>query len=221
MPDYGAQKLSKWLRPLLLGIAFLVPLSAAASGTCPESIPSTPIAALEFAGLDYTQEIVVERELSLKIGMPFRCEDWQRDYTKLLDLDLFADVKASLVEAEEGLKLTLTFTELTQQVLFPTFKSSDINGLMLGGGGAFRSGGQSIGADGARVRGRGGAAPGADGTREGRGEKGEEERRGGSRGFRSRRGAGQVGVGGAKGSGGQGERGGGEAPRRRGRVPRG
>ena len=137
MPDYGAQKLSKWLRPLLLGIAFLVPFSAAANGTCPESIPSPPIAALEFAGLDYTQEIVIERELSLKIGMPFRCEDWQRDYAKLLDLDLFADVKASLVETEEGLKLTLTFTELTQQVLFPTFKSSDINGLMLGGGGAF------------------------------------------------------------------------------------
>ena len=31
----------------------------------------------------------------------------------------------------------VSFTELAQQILFPTFKSSDINGLMLGGGGSF------------------------------------------------------------------------------------
>ena len=71
MPDYGAQKLSKWLRPLLLGIIVFVPVPSFGSAACPEVASDAAIDAIVFRGLAHTKPAVVKRTLSLKVGEPF------------------------------------------------------------------------------------------------------------------------------------------------------
>ena len=51
MLSYGAQKLSKWLRPLLLGIIVFVPVPSFGSAACPEVASDAAIDAIVFAVL--------------------------------------------------------------------------------------------------------------------------------------------------------------------------
>lgn len=136
MGRVGAQRLQERLRPLLLILTFISPSVASAEAPCPDA-PNKPITEIRFEGLINTKRVVVERELSLQVGSAFDCALWTQDQEALNDLDLFAEVRAILTDEAEGVILTLKFQELAQRILFPTFKSSDVNGIMLGGGGSF------------------------------------------------------------------------------------
>ena len=133
----GAHQLGKWLRPLILSILALVPVVSFGDTRCPDVPSDLIIEAIVYKGLVHTKQVVVERTVSFRIGEPFSCEKWQRDHAALIDLDLFASIEVEFITGDEPNTLELSFTELAQQILFPTFKSSDINGLMLGGGGSF------------------------------------------------------------------------------------
>ena len=80
--------------------------SAATSSYLDEPQPcadGTPIAAIEFIGLEHTQPHVVSRELIHKVGEYFSQKDFESEKRRLQDLDLFTEITVSCEPNQESI----------------------------------------------------------------------------------------------------------------------
>lgn len=119
-----------------LGLVMLSVAVSMAGENAPDSLKAadsgcadgTPIASVNFEGLEHTNPRVVQRELLNKVGEPFSAEKFNAEKLRLQDLDLFTEVSASC----EGTKLTYHFKEIFRWIPAPAGKKTDRDGLMLG-----------------------------------------------------------------------------------------
>lgn len=119
-----------------LGLVMLSVAVSMAGENAPDSLKAadsgcadgTPIASVNFEGLEHTNPRVVQRELLNKVGEPFSAEKFNAEKLRLQDLDLFTEVSASC----EGAKLTYHFKEIFRWIPAPAGKKTDRDGLMLG-----------------------------------------------------------------------------------------
>lgn len=125
------------LFPIAFLLAVLSPAATGHADSCGlESFEGRVVAEVRFSGLVHTKNDVINRAVAHRRGTPFDCGLWAEEQKTLLGYDLFSEVKLIPEETNAGLRLIYQFTELRQFVWFPAMKATDLNGLMLGGGGA-------------------------------------------------------------------------------------
>ena len=132
-----------------LGLVLLsVAVSMAGELQCADG---TPIASVNFEGLEHTNPRVVERELLNKAGEPFSAEKFEAEKLRLQDLDLFTEISVSCTSgldssgtsypqndtlsslvSRHSSKLTYHFKEIFRWIPAPAGKKTDRDGLMLG-----------------------------------------------------------------------------------------
>ena len=132
-----------------LGMVLLsVAVSMAGELQCADG---TPIASVNFEGLEHTNPRVVERELLNKAGEPFSAEKFEAEKLRLQDLDLFTEISVSCTSgldssgtsypqndtlsslvSRHSSKLTYHFKEIFRWIPAPAGKKTDRDGLMLG-----------------------------------------------------------------------------------------
>src|SRR6185436_4059263 len=91
-----------------------------------------PIQSLELEGLKTTHREVVLRELLNKPGEPFSCEAWNREKTRLEDLDVFAEVRLQADTAGGKTALVYSFRELPPYLPFVAMNKTEQDGLSIG-----------------------------------------------------------------------------------------
>ena len=126
----------KTLTLLLATLWFMCP-TLGWTTDCPfRPLEGQQVAQIHFEGLVHTHPLVVRRSLLHHKDAVLSCSNWQEEQKALLGLDLFSKVDVVAASQDDGVHLTYAFLELRQFVLFPAMKSTDLNGFMLGGGGA-------------------------------------------------------------------------------------
>lgn len=113
-----------------LGILALLSgtLWAGESADCPASDSAGVIRSIELEGLRTTRREVVYRELGHRAGAPFDCAEWERERTRLEDLDIFAEIR---VRSDTG-RLVYTFRELPPYIPFVSILLTDQDGFSMG-----------------------------------------------------------------------------------------
>jgi outer membrane protein assembly factor BamA len=86
----------------------------------------------DFQGLRTTDAKVVARELSNHPGDRFSCDKWERERTRLEDLDIFSEVGLETVVRDSQVALTYRFRELPPYIPFVAVSKTDQDGLSLG-----------------------------------------------------------------------------------------
>lgn len=111
------------------------------AGAC---LDGAVISDIQFEGLKHTKAPVVERELENKVGEPFSAEKFDREKSKLQDLDLFTEISVScdFVQTKDvdgqsqkpstGVLLKYSFSEIFRWIPAPAGKVTDRDGVMLG-----------------------------------------------------------------------------------------
>ncbi len=70
-----------------------------------------PVRRLLFLGDNRTKEVVFRREMRLEEGVPFRSEDLWRDWERIVDLGLFAEVEVEAVPSGDGVLVVVSVYE--------------------------------------------------------------------------------------------------------------
>ncbi len=86
----------------------------------------------DFQGLRTTDAAVVSRELHNHPGDRFTCEKWERERTRLEDLDIFSEVSLEAAVRDSQAALTYRFRELPPYIPFLAVSKTDQDGLSLG-----------------------------------------------------------------------------------------
>lgn len=142
-----------------LGLVMLSVAVSMAGENAPDSLKAadsgcadgTPIASVNFEGLEHTNPRVVQRELLNKVGEPFSAEKFNAEKLRLQDLDLFTEISVSCTSgldssgtsypqndtlsslvSRHSSKLTYHFKEIFRWIPAPAGKKTDRDGLMLG-----------------------------------------------------------------------------------------
>jgi outer membrane protein insertion porin family len=87
---------------------------------------------IHFEGLKRTKEYIVTRELISKIGEPFRQENLDKEYLRLMILDIFSRIRIETEVKEDDVVLIYRFTETFPLLPLPAFKITDENGISVG-----------------------------------------------------------------------------------------
>ncbi len=109
----------------------LVIQSWATTDPC-QNIPKSTIHTIEFVGLEYTDSIVVQRELHHTAHTTFICKDFKTEKQKLMSLDIFSDVTLSHSVTNDSLALTYTFKEMPPFLILPAVSKTDQDGWRIG-----------------------------------------------------------------------------------------
>ncbi len=122
------------LKPLFAGIvlwACLQFIHAENELDC-RSLDSLKILTITLDSLHHTHAHVVTRELIHQVGNKFLCADWQREKTRLEDLDIFAEITLHPIRLDSGIDLHYEFHELPSYIPFGTVNKTDQNGWSIG-----------------------------------------------------------------------------------------
>jgi outer membrane protein assembly factor BamA len=124
---------------LLPALALACALSAAAesnSESAPDSLcrqaEGRTVTFQDFQGLRTTDAAVVARELRNHPGDRFTCANWERERTRLEDLDIFSEVSLETAVRDSQVALTYRFRELPPYIPFLAVSKTDQDGLSLG-----------------------------------------------------------------------------------------
>jgi len=98
-----------------------------------DSLEGKIIKVIQFEGLKRTKEYIVTRELISKVGEPLLQDNLNKEYNRILSLDIFSDVVIEPKASEDGVILIYHFTENFPVMILPAFKISDENGISVGG----------------------------------------------------------------------------------------
>jgi outer membrane protein insertion porin family len=116
----------------VLFVLGLMPMATSASQS-QENLEGKIIQEIQLEGLKRTKEYIVTRELISKVGEPLRQENLDKDFNKLLSLDIFSKIEIERKATEGGAILIYRFTENFPVMILPAFKISDENGISVGG----------------------------------------------------------------------------------------
>lgn len=86
----------------------------------------------EFQGLKTTAADVVVRELRNHPGERFTCAKWEKERTRLEDLDIFSEVSLATAVRDSQVALTYRFRELPPYIPFVAVAKTDQDGLSVG-----------------------------------------------------------------------------------------
>jgi len=87
---------------------------------------------IRFEGLKRTKEYIITRQLISKVGEPLRQDNLDKEYIRLMSLDIFNRVDIEPAVSEEGVVLIYRFAETFPLLPLPAFKITDENGISVG-----------------------------------------------------------------------------------------
>ena len=90
--------------------------------------PAKNLKAIKLTGLDVTQEKVVLRELSTKVGDPLNCQKIEADKKTLMGLEIFSGIEHALLEEENSITLIYEFKEMPAYLIVPSIAKTDQEG---------------------------------------------------------------------------------------------
>jgi outer membrane protein insertion porin family len=88
---------------------------------------------IRFEGLKRTKEYIVTRQLLSKVGEPLLQDNLDKEFNRLMALDIFSNVIIEPEESGEGVILAYRFTENFPIMALPAFRITDENGVSVGG----------------------------------------------------------------------------------------
>lgn len=116
---------------LLAVLACALPAGADPDAACREA-EGRYVTFQDFQGLRTTDAKVVARELRNHPGERFTCAKWERERTRLEDLDIFSEVGLETVVRDSLVSLTYRFRELPPYIPFLAVAKTDQDGLSVG-----------------------------------------------------------------------------------------
>jgi outer membrane protein assembly factor BamA len=88
---------------------------------------------IRFEGLKRTKEYIITRELISQVGEPMSQDNIDREFNRLVTLDIFSNILIEPELTEDGVILTYRFTENFPVMVLPAFRITDENGISVGG----------------------------------------------------------------------------------------
>ncbi|MGL1902946.1 MAG: BamA/TamA family outer membrane protein [Fibrobacterales bacterium] len=99
---------------------------------CPTESEGVAIDSITFSGIETTLPKVIQRELTHTTNTPFQCSLYTKEKQRLMNLDIFSSVIASIDTVAEKNILTYTFKELPAYIIVPTIGKTDQDGWRAG-----------------------------------------------------------------------------------------
>lgn len=132
IPMNRSKKFGTWgLFVLFLSLGLTQTLLYPYQGT--DNAEGKIIKEIRFEGLKRTKEYIITRQLISKIGEPLHQANLDREFNRLMSLDIFSNVIIEPEESEDGVVLTYRFTENFPVMALPAFRITDENGVSVGG----------------------------------------------------------------------------------------